>query len=193
MGENPSQVKGLVFNESEAKFYELEVDLSDIPKEKKLVLSGEKWMYTVLSCRDKIKEFSELRVAQEIREKISNYDVIAGPIADDRMNEAIRRFEQNGLTDVALKHCLEYVQYGNQIVAKTAEVCSHIKILCERELTRQERNDSSLYAEKMRNQGYDIVDQMALRYNREGRFCGEIIQAERDREQDKRRGFGYGD
>lgn len=58
-------------------------------------------------------------------------------------------------------------------------------------IREEERNDSSLFAAKMRNQGYDIVDQMALKYNREGRFCGEIIQEERDREQDRQKGFGY--
>ncbi|MEE0026215.1 MAG: hypothetical protein U0J70_01390 [Atopobiaceae bacterium] len=43
-------------------------------------------------------------------------------IADDRMNEAVRRFAVAELTDEGLFACIASVRYGTQVVARTEDV-----------------------------------------------------------------------
>ena len=53
----------------------------------------------MLANRKRSEEFSTLDVAKKILRQQEKYDVIIGPIADDRMNEAMQRFTDYALTD----------------------------------------------------------------------------------------------
>ena len=141
MGENPMQVKSLVTEDISPMFYTLKLKLSEIPEDKILVLEDNEWLHAILSHRKKVPEFNQLEVSKYWLKELQKYDVIIGKIADDRMNAAMQRFTDYGLTDEGLIACLQSVDYGNQIVAKTPFACSKIEILSEREIFGKEADD----------------------------------------------------
>lgn len=178
MGENPEQAKGLVVEDAEPYFYTLKFKLSEIPEEKILKLNENDWLYVILANRKKCSDFNELPLCSNILNKLSDYDVIIGPIADDRMNEAMKRFTDYGLTDKGLQACLKHVKYGNQYVAKTEFACSKIEIISERQLYGKEADDIRNYVTNMRMQSRDIIKTATIEYQRKGKYLNEIITEE---------------
>ena len=70
---------------------------------------------------------------------------IVGPIADDRMVRAFTEFEEGILTDKALLLCLQDVDYGIQITAKTQSACDCIRIEEFRILTQEEKAEAAQF------------------------------------------------
>lgn len=176
MGESSKQAQGLIAETTIPTFYTLRFRLSEIPEERILILNGEEWLNAVMANRKRSEEFDALPLAKQTLQKLNNYDVIIGPIADDRMNEAMQRFSDYGLTDKGLIACLASVDYGNQYVAKTEFACSKIDILDKKILKGKELMDVKEYAERKRSKSRDIVKAMARKYQREGLYLNEIIE-----------------
>lgn len=183
MGTNPEQAKGLVVDDTDPVFYTLEFDFSKIEPQRIMFLENETWLYAVLAFRDRVDEFSSLSLSKKLVSSLNlDYDVIIGAIADDRMNEAIKRFSEYALTDEGVAACLASVDYGFQVVAKTDAACRAINIVSERDIYGKEADDIRKYTERMRESSRDIVKRMQIQYQRKGRFLNEVIEEERNRE-----------
>ena len=178
MGTNPEQVKGLVVEDTSPVFYTLRLKLSEIDPDDILVLEEKDWVYAVLANRGKVDDFNDLEIAKNILEKCKNYDFIIGAIADDRLNEAMRRFADNGLTDEGLSACLNHVDYGFQVVAKTEKACKMIEIISERDFNENEIEGIRKYVKEKRDEGKAVVKKMAREYLRKGKYLSEIIDIE---------------
>ena len=186
MGENRLQSAGLVVDDSNPVLYTVKFRLSEIQPEKILTLEGEQWLQTILACRKRCQEFSQLDLANRLLKRLDHYDVIIGPIADDRMTEAIHRFEEYNLTDKALLACLQSVDYGKQYVCKTDTACQKVEILGEKSIYGREADQIREYSVDMRAKGRDIVTQMQLLHQRDGLFLNELVARERGRENNVR-------
>ena len=182
LGTNDLQAKGLICNEEDAVFYTVKLKLSEIPEERILTLTGKDWLYTVLANRKKVPQFNELKIAEEYLDLMEQYDVIIGPIADDRMNTAIKRFIENGLTDKGLEACLKSVNYGYQFVLKTPFACDKIEIISSYELSEKEKEDIFAYNKKLKEDGDEVIRQITTDYLRDGLYLAEMIEEERNRE-----------
>lgn len=179
MGTNKEQAMGLVANESEPFIYSLRLNKEQTEKLSVLFLDGLDWACTVLACRDRVPGFRDLSIAKSVLNRLTDCDLAIGPIADDRMNEAMRRFQTNALTDAGLLACLKSVDYGFQVVAKTQKACQCIEIVSGREIQKQEIEDINRYSALMRDKGKSVVNEMAIRYARTGQYLFEIIQQEK--------------
>ena len=184
MGTNPEQTKGLVVEDASPVFYTLEVDFSIIPKDKILFLDGTDWLYTIMAFREKSKEFSELKMAKEYINTVQKYDFVIGNIADDRMNEAIKAFTEYSLTDQGLEACLASIDYGIQILARTEEACKTISIVSERDIFGKEADDIRRFTQEKRAESRNIITEIKKQYQRKGYFLNEILETEREREND---------
>lgn len=182
MGDSKAQAKGLIVETENPTLYTLRLRLSEIPEDRILLLNGKEWLNTVLACRQRIKDFSELGIAKEALQRLDRYDIVIGAIADDRMNEAMTRFSEYALTDRGLLACLESVRYGNQYVAKTESACSKIEIIDVRTLRRKELDDVRKYTKEKRLESRNVVIAMAQKYQREGLYLNEIVQKEKEKE-----------
>ena len=182
LGENSYQAKGLVVEDASPYFYSIKLKLSEIPNDKILVLSGREWLNTVLANRKSIQEFNALQITKQYLENTNKYDVIIGPIADDRMIEAIRRFEQKSMTDKGLIACLQSANMGNQYVLKTEFACSKAEILEEKQLYGQEEQAVRNYVQDSRGKVYNIVEEMQEKYQRDGLYLNELIKEEKAKE-----------
>lgn len=177
MGTNPDQVRGLVSSFPSPFFYELELDADKVGRDNILILDGMDWVYAVLACRGTVADFNELEVSKKILKKLNSVDLVIGPIADDRMMAAMRRFEANGLTDEGLRRCLLAVDYGFQYAAKTQKCCDAIEIISRKGLTPAQLIDFNKYAENQRQKSCGIVEHVARECLRQGQYLSEMIDS----------------
>lgn len=178
MGTNPEQVQALVSNDSYPVFYTLKLRLSEIPEKRIYVPNEKEWLQLILSCRKQVPAYSKLPIAEETLQKIQNYDIVVGPISDDRMKYAMTAFGTGALTDEGLLACLQYVDYGTQYVALTEYACSKIDIISERVLDDAEVTAIQAFANEKKEEGKDIVKKMIRQYRGQGLYLDEIIERE---------------
>ena len=180
MGEHKEQAAGLVLNEEHPKLYTLRLSILDDAKI--LYLNNRDWLYAVLANRRNARKFNELETAKKWRRIVNEYDIVVGKIADDKMNDAIKEFVRNALTDKALYGCLQYVDYGNQYVAKTGHMCSQIEILDEMPVNEHTFPDLAEQMERLRLSAYGVVAGEREKHLRDGLFLSEIVEIERQKE-----------
>lgn len=185
LGDNEMQAKGLVSDDSAPYYYKIKLHLSEIDPQRVLVLKDKDWLYTVLAHRKLSSDFNDLNVAKRTIAELKKYDVVIGPIADDRMNEAVTAFSDRAMTDVGLFHCLQYIDYGNQYVLKTQEACKLAEVLTEKKLLGHELEHTRQIAMQERARARNAVRDMVDRYQRQGMYLNEIINAEKNKEKDK--------
>lgn len=177
VGENKNQAKGVCI-ESNPVLYGLKVNFSRFNADDILLLDNESWLYTIMSFRKtEGNNFSFTKAAEKIREVVDSYEIVIGLIADDRMNEAIKRFCNGELSDKALLECLKYVKYGNQLVFKTERACEAIEIVSEKKIFGTEKENTRKVLFNNRESVRYVVDEMARKYRREGMFIDEIADA----------------
>lgn len=177
MGENEMQTAGLVSSEKDtAVIYRLKLSITDDLDV--LYLKDEDWLYAVLAGRDRIPEFSRLKIAGYWREKLNSCDLVIGKIADDQMNMAMRRFRENALTDTGLYACLSRVSFGNQYAAKTKKACESIEILEANPIRASKYSGIEKYAAKKYQESRNIVREEQQKHLRDGLFLSEIIRRE---------------
>lgn len=182
LGESKEQAMSIVSEHSNPKLYKIKLKLSEIPQDKILILSGKDWLYTVLSCRQRVDKFNKLSIATEWLDKIKNYDVIIGPIADDRMNEAMTRFSNLALTDEGLEACLKAVRYGNQYVLKSNFACSKAEIIGERSLVNQDLDYIKKYGISRRQEINSALFNASIKYRNKGLYLDQIIDMEKGKD-----------
>lgn len=176
MGTSAEQAKALVVNDDLPTFYKLRLRLSEIPEEKVYIPSNEDWLKLVLAFRKQVKEFSLLPEAEIIREKLKQYDVVIGPISDDRMRIAMLHFADGSLTDKGLISCLQEVNYGTQYVALTPFACEKIDILSEYVLSESEIQEVKKYSDVKRKEGDRIVSRAIRQFRNDGLYLDEFLE-----------------
>lgn len=182
LGEGRDQAMSVVSEHSFPKLYKIKLKLSEIPQNKILVLQDKKdWLYAILSCRKRVDKFNELPVASQWLEKLKQYDVIIGPIADDKMNEAMSRFSELAITDEGLQACLKAVRYGNQYVLKTEFACSKAEVLEERTLSRQDLEYIRKYNISRRQEINSALYDTTIKYRNKGMYLDQIIDIEKNK------------
>lgn len=188
MSDTPIQAKGLVVEDSAPYLYELRIreDPDLFPPLTTKELRGKEWLYTVLACRERSMEL--LPYIKHYKKALKGFDFAKGPIADDRMNEAIRNFEDGNLTDEGLMYCLSKVDYGNQIVALSQRACDSIQIITEREIYGQEADQARIYSSEKRKDGRNAVKEAQRLFRNKGKYIDEIARSliEKDRRENIR-------
>ena len=96
-----------------------------------LELRDVRWVFFVAYNRKKIKDIREnANLLRQIRKVINHgYDVIIGPIADDKMAISMDNFFNNNITYNQLIKCLTQLNIGDQYCLKTIKACNNLK--CE--------------------------------------------------------------
>ncbi len=183
MGTNPSQAKSLVSNDSDPYFYEVQFNLPKIKRENILELKDMEWAYFVLYNRGRLNSIKGTDFYNNIKNLGKNKDVIIGPIADDAMNETMKKFVKGEITDKAFLESIRAIDYGIQYAAKTEYACSLVKTISDRELYGKELADAKIESDVKRAQGVYKASEIQRKYRREGKYLDEILQ-EIQREKD---------
>lgn len=176
MGTNVLQTKSLVISDISPVSYTMSLDLSDMLPGDVLTIDGRAWAYTVLHNRRTCAEFNDTPLDKAVGRILEGFEFVVGPIADDRMNEAMRRFSAGVLTDEGLFACLSRVWAGTQVVARTQEACDRITILTEQTIYEDEADDIYEYVRRHRKESRMSVDEVQAAYRDRGRYVYELAR-----------------
>lgn len=169
------QAKSLVIYDQQPVAYSLQIDFSGIREEDVKFLDYKEWVYTVLCNRRNCKMFNGTWLDDLTTERTAGYEFIVGPTADDRMNEAVRLFSENALTDEGLAACLATAPYGIQIVAKTEAACRRIKVIAEQPIYETEAEGIREYRRKLHAEAKTKCREIQIAYKGKGKYLSEIL------------------
>ncbi len=177
MGTNPSQPLALVCEEDSPVIYTLSMDLSGLKVlHTKVDLA---WAMLTAYNRGHMSKVKDRPVYKKYAHMTDGYDVVIGPIADDRMYRVLTQFFTTRLlTDVALINSLSALDLGIQYAALTDKACRRIRILSEKALEPLELSFIRARSALNRDRGIALADEVAVKYRREGRFFDEILEDE---------------
>lgn len=164
----------LIHNEESPVLYTVELDLSDL---RVLELGADlTWALVIAYYRGKLEKYKDLPLYNAIQSYVSGYDVIKGLIANDRMFVVLDRFFQGDITDAALIHSLMGLELEEQYVAVSEKACSQISVVEERYIDGPECEALKELSFKNRKAGIELVEKVARKYRREGRYFDEIVE-----------------
>lgn len=174
MGTERIQPLTLICNYPDARIYTLEADLSEL---KILDIEvGLEWALLVAYNRGKMEGAKNTLLYNHIANLSQKNDMITGYIANDRMFVVLDRFFHGEITDCALINSLSALKLGKQYVALTKKACEKIKILDEKTISNEEREELKQKSEENRQEGIQVAERICREYRREGRFFDEILE-----------------
>ncbi len=184
MGENELQTQLLIHNAAYPVFYQIEYNENIISKDKILVFKADElWLNFVLYNRGVYDTIRGTEFYDNIANVIKGKELIIGPIADDSFRSALRSFENDECTDVALLDALSHNEFKNQYVPITEKSCKGFNIISERIPTLEEIKILETKAQNYRDYGYKIFLEAKNRnWNKGKRLCDIINEVkEHDR------------
>lgn len=134
------------------------------------------WMITIAYFRGWLDDFKDSSLIQKLISKISNYDVIVAPIADNRMFDIIAEFVENEITDEQCRHALAATNLGFQYVLKTNKALKNVKLLKEMFVCQKEKASCLDNRVTLTNNGSQKVKIARIQYKNKGRYIEEILK-----------------
>jgi transcriptional regulator with XRE-family HTH domain len=176
LGTNPLQPLTLICNEDNPIFYTFSLDLNNLRTLK--VNTDLDWAMIIAFYRGYLDGNKESDLYRRLESMTDGYDVIIGPIADDRMYRVLNSFFEGEITDQALLHSLSALDLGVQYVCKSQNACEHLKILEERKLSNLELEILRDKSIARRKEGIQSTEEILRLYRRKGRYFDEILEGE---------------
>ena len=161
-GKEKSSVYILRFNKSNSKGYELKVD--------------REWLLAITCFRDKAGIYKDHPVIKKIRNKISKYDYVVAPIADNKMFDLIDEFINGEITDIQAEHSLSATNLGKQYVFLNDNVLNSIDILQRCYLCNREKEDYLSIRRNSQEINNDKVKSAKRNYRGQGQYIDEILK-----------------
>ena len=174
MGTEILQSLTLIANHEKPKLYFLSIDLENLSILK--LEDNIEWALIIAINRGKIDYIRNKKIIDKYNNLLSNYDIIVGSIADDRMFFVLDLFFNGNITDKGLIESLTTLKLGKQIVAKNLTACSKIKVLKEYSLSVLELCVLREMSENNRKIGITQANEICKKYRREGKYFDEIIE-----------------
>ena len=152
-----------------SQFYKVVVDTEKI---RCIELSDMDWAMYIAINRGYvkapiIKEYFDL--------VLFSYDAVYGKIADDRMNNVMRRFFNNEITTISFVKALEVIDLGNQLALKTENACNSIYSIENIFIDIAERERISKKNWEIKNKKFLITNEILEKHHFEGKFFSDIV------------------
>ena len=178
-GEMIEQAEGRVSNTKESIIYAFKLDMNKVKSEKIAVYKFNDtilWAIFIGYNRKKI-DLSDYKYLKAALDKILQYDIIVGLIADDKIADTYNSFCAGLISDVALNECIKYVKYGNQIVFKTDKSLMDISKLAEYKLVGSLKNNSIQWSRDAKHNMDSNIDRIIQDCYGKGRLIGKCLEA----------------
>ena len=134
------------------------------------------WMMAIAYFRGWLGDYKDCPLVKKLIDKLSSYDVIIAPIADNRMFDIIAEFVQNEITDKQCRHALAATNLGFQYVLKTNKTLENIKLLKEMFVCQKEKAHCLDNRVTQTNNGSQKVKIAHIQYKNKGRYIEEILR-----------------
>ncbi len=134
------------------------------------------WMIAIAYFRGWLADYKNSPLIKSLIDKLSNYDVIVAPIADNRMFDIIAEFVGNEITDEQCRHALAATNLGFQYVLKTNKALKKINFLKEMFVCQKEKTHYLDNRTTLTNNGSQKVKIARIQYKNKGRYIEEILK-----------------
>ena len=134
------------------------------------------WMMTIAYFRGWLQDYQSHPLILEIAKRISAYDIIIAPIADNRMFDLIAEFVGNEITDEQCRHALAATNLGFQYVLKTDKCLKNVKLVQEMFVSEKERAKCVASRAELTMNGSQKVKAARIEYKGKGRYIQEILK-----------------
>ena len=134
------------------------------------------WMITIAYYRGWLEDYKNNSFIKNIISKLSGYDVIIAPIADNRMFDIIAEFVEGEITDEQCKHALAATNLGLQYVLKTKKCLNNIKLIQEMFVCKKEKAKCFDERALLTNNGSQKVKIARIQFKNKGKYIGEILK-----------------
>ena len=173
-GESLEQSAMFVAGYPESSLYMLEFDGTGLKK--RVFRVNREWMLTIAYFRERLGEFSNSKIIEELIAENKKADYIIVPIADNRMFEIIDSFIDGEITDIQCQHCLSATNLGNQYVFVTEKAVDQVSVV-ERCFLAEEEKEYYLTSRKAAaDLSRDKVRVARKQYRGQGKYIEEILQ-----------------
>ncbi len=182
LGDIPEQPIGLIAGWPNHKLYEMEFQEYGLNVRRFGNTYEEQldWALFIAYNRNPMWYADKKQLCSKYESYHSNYDVITGLIANDKMFQLLERFYDGTLCDKALIDGLSRVRLGNQYVLKTKRACSreHLQMISERQLTEAEKKTALAQAQNKHRQMSGFIGELQTKYRRARniKFFDEIME-----------------
>lgn len=173
MAENPLRSKTFACSSDNPFFYELEVDFNGLNC---VHFEKSTWAMFVAFNREKINPRKFPKLYEYLGNLTESFDIISGPISDDRLYGLINKFLSNSITDQAFYQALKGLNLGLQYVSKTPLADSRITILSETKIPKNEILSLREIRNKNNEKGELIGDEMLDQWLGVGKYFTNIMK-----------------
>ncbi|MCD8293793.1 MAG: DUF3990 domain-containing protein [Clostridia bacterium] len=137
------------------------------------------WALIIAYNRHHMEKVKDKKIYKKYSTILNGYDVIIGPIANDRMFYVMGQFFRTKLlTDTALIKSLSALDLGIQYTAVTEKACRQISILGSKTLEPLELVFLRKRSNINRQEGVDLSKEIIAQYRHVGRYFDEILEDE---------------
>ena len=175
MGTEKMQPLTLICNFPDARLYTLKMDMGGLRVLE--IEVGMDWALLIAYQRGKMEHIKNSDIWHKYAAFLSNYDMVIGDIANDRLFVVLDRFFSGEITDAALIACLSALKLGKQYVALSERACGQIVIVEEQGISENERRALRMESAAHRQEGIRRAEEICKKHRRDGRFFDEIIES----------------
>lgn len=173
-GENLEQSAMFVAGYPGSSLYML--DFNETGLKKRVFGVNREWMLTIAYFRERLGDFTNSEIIEELIAENKGADYIIAPIADNRMFEIIDSFIEGEITDIQCQHCLSATNLGNQYVAVTEKAVDQISVIEKCYLAEEEKEYYMASRKAASELSRDKVRVARKQYRGQGRYIEEILQ-----------------
>lgn len=134
------------------------------------------WMIAIAYHRGWLENYKNSPLVEKIVGKLSSYDIIIAPIADNRMFDIIAEFVEGEITDEQCKHALSATNLGFQYVLKTGKALGSIELLREMYVCEKEKSRCLGNRMLLAENGSQKVKIARIKYKNQGHYIEEILK-----------------
>lgn len=173
-GESLNQTASFVSRFTNSSLYMLSFNPDGL---KKISFSvDQEWMLAIAYYRGQINKYKDHPLIQNIINRISSFNYIIAPIADNRMFNIIDRFINGEITDEQCKYCLSATYLGFQYVFLSMKSTSRLKILEKCYLSKTEKEEHDYIRKANIKDGDNKVKMPLIKYKNVGKYIGELLK-----------------
>lgn len=120
LGADKEQAWRVPHSSKDPHYYTVELDMTGL---RHVNLTGGSWAVFVAYCRGYDLGLQDTMLGESCKLLLEDYDIISGPIADDRMAQVFTLFMQNIIPLGVLIRALDMMSLGTQYCLKTQRDC----------------------------------------------------------------------
>ena len=165
-------------NSGEERIYRFHLKLDDLKVlDLRNPTKDDRWIMLVAYHRNEIKDQNS-PIYKKMKNLLNGYDVVIGPIADDRMFESMHRFFTNTLGYEELKDCLLKLNVGNQycLLSPKSVDNEHLIVMEEYTLDNNIKEIIKEYASNNVNAASSFAVEVLSNKNKRGKLYREILK-----------------